>query len=101
MSTVRKGLEAVGKISRCEEHFQLQITIVDPEIKPRRRQIYYVYIREIDQAVKCFPYYAKVFKIKDPVETCFKTENLEKLEKVKENLGKSKETYGYLGNLEG
>jgi len=37
--------------------------------RPGIKGTFYVYLHEIDQAVKCAPYYAKVFRVPDPVES--------------------------------
>ena len=60
------SLEVCGKISLSERH-QLKIVILD--LESGIRGTFYVYLREIDQAVKCAPYYAKVFRVPDPVES--------------------------------
>jgi len=77
--TVSK-LQVVGKISLSERH-QLKIVILD--LETGIKGTFYVYLREVDQAVKCAPYYAKVFRVPDPVESQKVTEKSgEKSEKL-------------------
>jgi hypothetical protein len=45
-------------------HYQLKIEVVIPEVK--ETLVFFIYTREIDKAVKCKPYYAKVFRLKNP-----------------------------------
>jgi hypothetical protein len=85
------SLEVCGKISLSERH-QLKIVILD--LESGIRGTFYVYLREIDQAVKCAPYYAKVFRVPDPfgknslVQNCT---NLSSSQKVVEKSGEKSE----------
>ncbi len=63
-ATKNLSLEVCGKISLSERQ-QLKIVILDPETgKPL---VFYTYIREVDQAIRCAPFYAKIFRVKDPI----------------------------------
>jgi hypothetical protein len=59
------SLEQAG-VATLGEHFQLKIEVITENGKS---ETFYIYLREIDKAIKCKPYYAKVFKVKDQVET--------------------------------
>jgi hypothetical protein len=56
-------LEQAG-IATLGEHFQLKIEVINPENK--ETLVFFIYTREIEKAVKCPPYYAKVFRTKNP-----------------------------------
>jgi hypothetical protein len=56
------ALEQAG-VATLGEHFQLKIEVINSE---KKSETFYVYLRDIDKAVKCPPFYAKVFKEKSP-----------------------------------
>jgi hypothetical protein len=56
------SLEQAGTAT-LNDHYQLKIEVIIPEVN--EPLVFLIYTREIDKAVKCKPYYAKVFKLKE------------------------------------